>query len=88
MSVADWIEGLAPSGRYTFSKEDVRKVFPAMSDSAVNTALHRSVAKGRVFSPCRGFYVVVPEEYRLWKAVPQEGNHREVQARDVAHRSS
>ena len=20
--------------------------------------------------PCRGFYVVVPEEYRLWKAVP------------------
>ena len=72
MSIADWIEGLAPSGRYTFSKEDVRKAFPAMSAPTVDTALHRSVAKGRVFSPCRGFYVVVPEEYRLWKAVPQE----------------
>ena len=68
MSIADWIEGLAPSGRYTFSEEDVRKAFPSMSA----TSLHRAVAKGRVFSPCRGFYVVVPEEYRLWKAVPQE----------------
>lgn len=74
MSIADWIEGLAPSGRYTFSKEDVRKAFPAMSAPTVDTALHRAVAKGRVFSPCRGFYVVVPEEYRLWKAVPQERN--------------
>lgn len=72
MSIANWIEGLAPSGRYTFSKEDVRKAFPAMSAPTVDTALHRAVAKGRVFSPCRGFYVVVPEEYRLWKAVPQE----------------
>lgn len=72
MSIADWIEGLAPSGRYTFSKEDVKKSFPAMSAPTVDTALHRAVAKGHVFSPCRGFYVVVPEEYRLWKAVPQE----------------
>ena len=72
MSIADWIERLAPSGRYTFSKEDVRKAFPTMSAPTVDTALHRAVAKGRVFSPCRGFYVVVPEEYRLWKAVPQD----------------
>ena len=70
MSIADWIEGLAPSGRYTFSKEDVRKAFPSMSATTVATSLHRAVAKGRVFSPCRSFYVVVPEEYRLWKAVP------------------
>ena len=69
MSIAGWIEELAPSGRYTFSKEDVRKAFPAMSASAIDMALHRSVAKGRIFSPCRGFYVSVPEEYRLWKAV-------------------
>lgn len=60
MSIADWIEGLAPSGRYTFSKEDVRKAFPSMSATTVATSLHRAVAKGRVFSPCRGFYVVVP----------------------------
>lgn len=72
MSIADWIDGLAPSGMYTFSKEEVRKIFPSKSAPTLDTALHRAVAKGRVFSPCRGFYVVVPEEYRLWKAVPQE----------------
>lgn len=72
MSIADWIEEQAPSGRYTFSKDDVRKFFPSMSAPAIDTALHRAVARGRIFSPCRGFYVVVPEEYRLWKAVPQE----------------
>jgi len=72
MSIADWIEEQAPSGRYTFSKDDVRKFFPSTSAPAIDTALHRAVARGRIFSPCRGFYVVVPEEYRLWKAVPQE----------------
>ena len=72
MSVADWIEYQAPRGRYTFSKEDVRKEFPDMTGHAIDTAVQRAVDKGRVFSPCRGFYVIVPEEYRLWKAVPQE----------------
>ena len=72
MSIADWIERQAPSGRYTFSKEDVRKEFADMTPHAIDTAVQRAVTKGRIFSPCRGFYVVVPEEYRLWKAVPQE----------------
>lgn len=72
MSVADWIEYQAPRARYTFSKKDVRKEFPDMTGHAIDTAVQRAVDKGRVFSPCRGFYVIVPEEYRLWKAVPQE----------------
>ncbi len=72
MSVADWIEKQAPSGRYTFSKETVRKEFADMTPHAIDTAVQRAVTKGRIFSPCRGFYVIVPEEYRLWKAVPQE----------------
>ena len=72
MSVADWIDYQVPSGRYTFSKEDVKKEFPTMTGHAIDVAVQRAVDKGRVFSPCRGFYVVVPEEYRLWEAVPQE----------------
>lgn len=72
MSVADWIDLQAPRGRYTFSKEDVRKEFPDMKGHAIDTAVQRAMVKGRVLSPCRGFYVIVPEEYRLWKAVPQE----------------
>jgi len=72
MSVSDWIERQVPSGRYTFAKEDVRQAFPSMTAHAIDTAVARAVSKKRIFSPCRGFYVVVPEEYKLWKAVPQE----------------
>ena len=72
MSVSDWIERQAPSGRYTFSKEDVIEAFPSMTPHAIDNAVARAVSQKQVFSPCRGFYVVVPEEYRLWKAVPQE----------------
>ena len=43
-----------------------------MTPHAIDIAVQRAVTKGRIFSPCRSFYVVVPEEYRLWKAVPQE----------------
>ena len=68
MSVSDWIERQVPSGRYTFSKEDVREAFPSMTSHAIDNAVARAVTKKRVFSPCRGFYVLVPEEYRLWKA--------------------
>ena len=72
MSVADWIDMQAPSGRYTFSKSDVVRAFPDMTRHAIDIAVQRAVGKGRVFSPCRGFYVIVPEEYRLWKSVPQD----------------
>lgn len=43
-----------------------------MAPHTIDVAIHRAVKKERIFSPCHGFYVVVPEEYRLWKAVPQE----------------
>lgn len=72
MSIADWVEIQAPGGRYTFSKVEVTEIFPQMSVFAIDTAIQRLVDKGRIFSPCRGFYVIVPEEFKLWKAVPQE----------------
>ena len=71
MSIANWIERLVPSGHYTFSKEDIRQQFPSMSAYAIDAAIARAVAKKRILSPHRGFYVAIPEEYRLWKAVPQ-----------------
>lgn len=43
-----------------------------MSVAGQTTASSTSLQVQSTFSPCRGFYVVVPEEYRLWKAVPQE----------------
>ena len=36
-----------------------------MSASSIARALTREVSKGRIMSPLRGFYVIVPDEYVL-----------------------
>ena len=36
----------------------------------VHGALKRLVDAGEIFSPARGFYVVIPAQYRSWGAVP------------------
>ena len=43
-----------------------------MSAPAARNALKRLVAKSRVASPARGFYVVVPPEYRTLGCLPAE----------------
>jgi predicted transcriptional regulator of viral defense system len=36
----------------------------------VHDALKRLADAGQIFSPARGFYVIIPPEYRSWGAVP------------------
>ena len=62
-TMADWVEGQQASGRYVFTRADVQAAWGG-SAVAVQTALRRLKQKGRVVSPRRGFYVVVPPEYR------------------------
>jgi predicted transcriptional regulator of viral defense system len=38
----------------------------------LRTSLARLTRQGRIFSPARGFYVVVPPEYRSWRVLPAE----------------
>lgn len=58
-------------GRYTFTHDEVVSAFPEMSAEAIARALTRAVARKRIFSPLRRFYVIVPEEYRLRGTVYQ-----------------
>ena len=62
-TIAEWVEEQQASGRYTFTREDV-ETSRGGSSVAVQTALRRLKQKGRIASPRRGFYVVVPPEYR------------------------
>ena len=71
MSISDWIDSLPPTGQYTFTKEDIAREFPSHSAAAVHMALSRKMGKKRIFSPHRGFYVIVRDEYRGKKTVPQ-----------------
>jgi predicted transcriptional regulator of viral defense system len=64
-----WVEQLQSQGRYTFTRKQ------AESDTfrsfiAAQTALRRLKEQGRVVCPRRGFYVVVPPEYRATGSPP------------------
>ena len=64
-----FIEGLQSSGRYVFTREEALKALRA-SPVALKNALWRLAKAGRVISPRRGFYVIVPLEYRAAGSVP------------------
>jgi len=68
-AVADFIDDLQASGRYTFTPADVRAGL-TKSDVAIANALRRFTKRGRVATPRRGFYVIVPTEYRAAGAPP------------------
>ena len=59
-----FVEGLQSEGRHTFTLADVRKAL-VRSDSAAKAALFRIARKGLVVALRRGFYVIVPPEYRV-----------------------
>lgn len=70
-SIASWINDKSLRGNYTFTHDEVMQEFLDMSAGSIARALTREVSKGRIMSPLRGFYVIVPDEYVLRGAVPQ-----------------
>lgn len=67
----EYIEQLVSRGRYTFSSEDARRAL-AVSADAAKLALHRLSRQKAVASPARGFYVIVPPEYRALGCLPAD----------------
>ena len=66
-----YIDGLAARGRYHFTPEEARGALGG-SKNAVMLALHRLARQGLVAHPARGFYVIVPPEYRRLKCLPAD----------------
>ena len=65
------IEQLASRGRYCFTSEEARVALKVSSD-ATKLALHRLSKRGSIASPARGFYVIIPPEYRSLGCLPAE----------------
>lgn len=61
--VAAWVDSLQAAGRYTFTHRDLRQL-AGRSAVAIDAALRRLKQKGRIQAPRRGFFVIVPVEYR------------------------
>src|SRR5450756_2468572 len=67
--VSSFIDQLQATGRYTFSVADVQAALPA-SEIALDNAIRRLDKAGRIVTPRRGFYVIVPTEYRAAGSPP------------------
>ena len=57
------VDELQAGGRYSFTRRELEGL-SERSEVALRSALRRLKEKGRIASPRRGFYVIVPIEYR------------------------
>ncbi len=67
----DYITDLAVSGRYHFAAEEMRKALGVSADAA-KLSLYRLAKRGLVASPARGFYIIVPPEYKRLGSLPAD----------------
>lgn len=65
------VTDLAADGRYHFTAAEMHRRL-GVSPAAARLALSRLANKGLIASPGRGFYVVVPPEYRRLGCLPAE----------------
>ena len=69
--LANIVDELSAKGRFSFTLKEVEALKDS-SPSAIKTAIGRLQTKGRVAMPYRGFYVIVPPEYRVIGCLPAE----------------
>jgi predicted transcriptional regulator of viral defense system len=63
---------LLSRGQHHFTAAEAAELLGS-SDDAVRKGLQRLTAARQIISPSRGFYVIVPPEFRSWATVP--GSH-------------
>jgi predicted transcriptional regulator of viral defense system len=68
-TAADFVQLLQGRGRYSFTLAEARSAL-GVTDAATEAALRRLKKRGRIASPRRGFFVVVPAEYTEAGAPP------------------
>lgn len=69
MNGQKFISGLTASGRYSFATEEAIKAL-CVSPVAARAALRRLRQKGELAMPYKGFYVIVPPEFRNIGCLP------------------
>lgn len=67
----EYINSLAASGRYHFVSREAQAAL-SVSAAAAKLTLNRLAKQKLVASPARGFYVIVPPEYRSIGCLPAE----------------
>src|ERR1700677_3150967 len=70
-SIAELPDTLISQGRYWASSGELAEL-AGVPVAHVYPGLQRLRRRGSMFSPARGFYVVIPPEYRSWGVLPGE----------------
>lgn len=71
MRARDYIDDLVKRGRYSFSSEEAKSALGTSTD-ATKLSLNRLEKQGELAMPARGFYTVLPPEYRSLGSLPAE----------------
>ena len=74
-----FVEAIQAAGRYVFTRAEASHAL-GTSDIALKHALWRLARAGRVIAPRRGFYVIVPPEYRAAGSIPPSWFIRDLMA--------
>jgi len=64
-------DALIAKGRYWATTTELEEM-TGQKGAVLRKSLARLTKEGRLFTPARGLYVVVPPEYRSWKVLPAE----------------
>lgn len=70
-SIRSFVSDLAARGRYFFSSKEAQSAL-SVSPAAAKLALNRLAKQQTIVSPARGFYVIVPPEYRSLGSLPAD----------------
>lgn len=68
---SEYLDKLRARGERAFTLKQAMKDLKASSESIVS-AISRLKKKGKIISPARGFYIMVPAEYRPLGSIPAE----------------
>jgi predicted transcriptional regulator of viral defense system len=71
LTARDYIAQMAGSGHYHFASAEAQSALGVSADAA-KLALNRLTKQGQLASPARGFYVIVPPEYRSLGCLPAD----------------
>ena len=70
MSLNDWVKEQEQRGITTFSFQQIRCVFAERSEKTLRTDINRLISSKRIQNVYKGFYVIIPTQYRLKGVVP------------------
>ena len=71
MNAQQYLDNVTAEGRISFTREGLQQAL-ALTDSAVNSLLSRLKQKKYIASPAKGYYLVIPPEFRSLGCLPPD----------------